>query len=409
VYSQKTQVIKGGKIMNTITKKRKSILAIGLIAAVLLIGTGVGFYLKAPNSMIAIDINPSIELHTNRLNQVVSINPVNEDAVQLMAGYQLKDRDLEDVIEDIVDRMILGGYLITGQENQILITGDDTNTSVELLSKVNTAISAYLQQKQLQAELLQQRIEISDADEEIAHDNDVSAGKMAIINKLLENNNGLTTEELASASIKELVQLSIDYNISLEDLIDNYSDVMENHFDLEDILDSEDADDAEEEDMQDEDDDNEAKDKNAVDQDDDADNNEDRDKDDRDEEDQDEENRQDLEDQDDDQDKEDEEDQDDQEDQDDDADNDEDSDYDDNEDSEDEDDRKVIINNNAYNSKEQERNASYDDDEDSEDEDNSYEEERDEDGDKEDNHNEDSQGEDHDREDEEDNDQGDED
>jgi hypothetical protein len=383
--------------MKTIGKK-KSILAIGLIATVLLIGAGVTSYLKMPNNMIAIDINPSIELHTNRLNQVVSVIPVNEDAVQLMSGYQLEDRDLENVIEDIVDRMILSGYLIAGQENQILITANDTNTSDELLGQVNTAIATYLQEKQLQVGLLQQRIEISDADEVIAHENNVSAGKMAIIDKLLENNNNLTVEELASASIKELFQLSIDYNISLEDLIDNYSEVMENQFDLEDVLEAEDiddADDAEVEDMQDEDDKSEAKNNYDEDQD-----KEDQDKEDQDEENQDEEDQDDNEDQDEDNDDlrpndgkvDDSED-----DQDNDSDIDEDTDHEDNEDSEEDDE-------DLYNSKDYEEK-----DTDGDDEDNTFEEYQDADNQEEDNQNEDDQDEDHDQEDGEDNDQGDED
>ena len=207
--------------MRTFIKKRISIMSIGIIAALLFIGAGVGFYMYAPSNMIALDINPSIEIHTNRLNRVISINPVNEDAIRLMAGYHLDDRDLDTVIEDIVDRMIFNDYLIEGQENKILITSDDTNTSDELLSRVNSVIASYLKEKQMKVQLLQQNLVVTEDEEEVAHANNVSAGKMAIIEKLLENSNGLTAEELASTSIKELIQFSIDQNISLEDLIES--------------------------------------------------------------------------------------------------------------------------------------------------------------------------------------------
>ena len=386
----------GGNIMNKKVMKRKSILAIGLIASVFVIGAGVATYLKTPNNMIAIDINPSIELHTNRLNQVVSIDPVNEDAILLMAGYQLENNDLENVIEDIVDRMILSGYLISGQENQILITADDTNTSEEVLGRVNTAIATYLQEKQLQVELLQQRIKISDLDEEIAHENNVSAGKMSIINKLVESNSNLIMEELANMSIKELVQLSINQNISLEDLIDNYSELMEDQLDLEDILDAEDTDDADDaakEEMQDEDDRSEAK--NVYE--------EDQDEEDQDEEKQDAEDRDNQAEEDNNDSKEDISDNDDDED----SDN-EDS---DNEDSENQDEdrdhdseRNSVLSNDLY-----EESDSYIDREDEEKQDSKYGDYQDKDGQEEDNQYEDSQDEDQGGEDEEENNQGDED
>ncbi|MHB8127578.1 MAG: anti-sigma-I factor RsgI family protein [Mobilitalea sp.] len=207
--------------MRTSIKKRMSIMSIGIFAALLLVGTGVGFYMYAPSNMIALDINPSIELHTNRLNRVISINPVNEDAIRLMEGYHLDDRDLDTVIEDIVDRMIFNGYLTEGQENKILITSEDTNTSEELLSRVNSVIASYLQEKQMNVQLLQQNLVITEDEEEVAHANNISAGKMAVVEKLLENIDGITAEELASTSIKELIQFSIDQNISLEDLIES--------------------------------------------------------------------------------------------------------------------------------------------------------------------------------------------
>ena len=209
--------------MNFTLVKRKSVLIIGMIAALLIIGLGVGKYLTSPSNLIGLDVNPSIEIHTNRLNQVVSINPVNEDAKLLMAGYQLEDKNLESVIKNIVDRMILSGYIASGQENKILVTVDDTNTTENLLTNVNNTIAAYLQEKQVSADVLEQSLSISVEDTVTAHNNDVSAGKMAIINRLQDNNISFTTEELAHSSIKDLIILALDNNIAMEDLIQNYS------------------------------------------------------------------------------------------------------------------------------------------------------------------------------------------
>ena len=48
-----------------------------------------GFYFLAPSGYIALDLNPSIEIRTNRLDQVVSVKAVNEDAKRLLADYKV--------------------------------------------------------------------------------------------------------------------------------------------------------------------------------------------------------------------------------------------------------------------------------------------------------------------------------
>ena len=208
--------------------RKKSIIMIGLVTAIVVMGFGLGFYLKSPINMVTIDINPSLELHTNTLGYVVSVDPVNEDAVQLMAGYKLVNRDLESVIENIVDRMILNGYLIAGQKNQILISAEGSISANKLLGKVKKNISNYAQSKQLMVEVLHQSIDINEAEVELAHEYNISVGKMAFIDKLAESSNSLPLDELAKTSVKDLIQFSIDQNIPLEDMIQNYSEVIDN-------------------------------------------------------------------------------------------------------------------------------------------------------------------------------------
>ena len=208
--------------------RKKSIIMIGLVTAIVVMGFGLGFYLKSPINMVTIDINPSLELHTNTLGYVVSVDPVNEDAVQLMAGYKLVNRDLESVIENIVDRMILNGYLIAGQKNQILISAEGSISANKLLGKVKKNISNYAQSKQLMVEVLHQSIDINEAEVELAHEYNISVGKMAFIDKLAESSNSLPLDELAKTSVKDLIQFSVDQNIPLEDMIQNYSEVIDN-------------------------------------------------------------------------------------------------------------------------------------------------------------------------------------
>lgn len=205
--------------MTSTMSKRNILLSSGIMLALLVIGAFIWGYFTVPSNYISLDVNPSIEIQTNRLNQVVSINPVNEDAKQVMAGYQLTDKNLEVVIKNIVDRMILNGYLAPDKDNQILITTDNKNATAELEKNINGIISTYLEEKQLNANLLQQSIKVETNSIEIAHENSISAGKMVLIEKLVHTDPTLTTEELSKLRISDLTALAKAKNINLDGLI----------------------------------------------------------------------------------------------------------------------------------------------------------------------------------------------
>jgi hypothetical protein len=189
-----------------------------MLATALVIGIGLWVYYLAPSSYLALDINPSIEIKTNRLNQVTSIDPQNEDAKQLLSGYELTDRNLETVIHNIVDRIILAGYIAPNKDNTILITADDSQHSTEISDTVNNIIINYLNLKQIAAQIIPQNISLTSQSIEEAHENFVSVGKMAIINELISNDSTLTIEQLSILRISDLITLAENKNISLAGL-----------------------------------------------------------------------------------------------------------------------------------------------------------------------------------------------
>ncbi len=209
--------------MSVMLKSKKTMMLFGMIASVIVLGVWVGIYLKSPSKVISLDINPSMEIHTNQLGQVVFVEPVNEDAKQVMAGYQLTDHNLENVINDIVDRLLLAGYLTSPDTNEIMISGDASGSSATLVGKINTTITDYLNEKHLEVKVLQQKLDVDKEDIEEAHANHISVGKMAMINKLVENNKELSVEELSDASVKQLMQYFDDQNITKEELEKEYA------------------------------------------------------------------------------------------------------------------------------------------------------------------------------------------
>ncbi|SCZ79013.1 PepSY domain-containing protein [Acidaminobacter hydrogenoformans] len=230
-------------------KRKLSLLAIpGLLAA----SAFTFAFLNAPANTLTVDVNPSIELTTNRLDKVVEINPLNNDARSLLEGYTPSDRDLDDVVNDLVDRMILTGYITGGQDNVVMISVQDEAADQKLVDRVNKAIAAYLENKQIEATIVNKKLDIA---REALNKDGVSSGKLAVVEALMNSDDSLSKEALADMKISELVALAKDLNIKpstlFEAVLDRDDDF--DDFDLDDDFDDDAYKDADDKDDQDDD------------------------------------------------------------------------------------------------------------------------------------------------------------
>lgn len=200
---------------------RKKLLSTGLVAGMLGAGMGVGAYFKTPVNALTIDVNPSIELVTNRLDEVVKVKPLNEDAEQMLKGFKLDD-ELEDVVEDIVDRMVFTSYISGGSDNVVMLSVNEDNQNPEMVDKVNQTIAAYLEKRKVAASVLTQSVDASKKDEQLADDKNVSPGKLSLIQRILDGDKSLTFEDLSSISLKELLVTAEKNQINTNKLFDDY-------------------------------------------------------------------------------------------------------------------------------------------------------------------------------------------
>ena len=203
------------------TSKRNWFIAGGsgvVIAAIFFIAL-----FQLPANQFTMDVNPSLEITTNRLDKVIEVKALNEDAQEFLDGYEQGDNDLEAVINDLVDRMILTGHISGGQDNIVMISVEDDELNSAYLEKVNESIAAFLQNKQLEYRILNQGLSSEDMDEENQDDENeglekVSRGKRTLIQKLMEQNEDLTMEELEEISVGDLLKMADEMNISPKEL-----------------------------------------------------------------------------------------------------------------------------------------------------------------------------------------------
>ena len=195
-------------------------------AAALTLGAE-GFYFLAPSGYVALDLNPSIEIRTNRLDQVVSVKAVNDDAKELLKGYKLTDHDLEDVLEDMVDLLEDGGYFHNKDKNDILVTVKDGKAADDTVKRVNAFLEDYMERCQLDTRILDQKIDFDEEIRKAAEKYHVSEGKMALIERLLDGDRTLTAGELAGMRISSLLLYAKEHNISLDTLEDRLDEANE--------------------------------------------------------------------------------------------------------------------------------------------------------------------------------------
>src|SRR5690554_6813107 len=96
----------------------------------------VGVALTRPANSLTMDVNPSIEIITNRLDRVVEIKPLNNDARDLLEDFDPGNRNLESTVNDLVDLLILTGHIRGGEDNIVMITVKDDSVDSRLVNKV---------------------------------------------------------------------------------------------------------------------------------------------------------------------------------------------------------------------------------------------------------------------------------
>ena len=95
-------------------RMRGMVLAAAACLCLVLTGGGAYHYQyqnRQVDSVIGIDVNPSVELSINRKNRVLSAEPLNEDAREIMDGMDLEGVDLNVAVNAVIGSMVTHGYL----------------------------------------------------------------------------------------------------------------------------------------------------------------------------------------------------------------------------------------------------------------------------------------------------------
>lgn len=71
-------------------------------------------------AVVAIDINPSLELQVDSAGRVIRGTPLNADAERLLASQPVRGLTLDQAVDRVIDQAVASGYLAPGKDNVVL-------------------------------------------------------------------------------------------------------------------------------------------------------------------------------------------------------------------------------------------------------------------------------------------------
>ena len=207
-------------------KKGRAWLAAACAALVLLgVGGGAGYYYQncAVASVVSLDVNPSIELKVSRGGRVISCTALNQEAAAVLfsmdGGADLKGAKLDVTVNAIVGALVKAGYM-DSISSAILISVEDSDQAraVRLQQELVASVDGVLQSQAPGTSVFSQVIAYdagTPASEYGTFDSGISAGKAALVRRVMEMNGTIATN--SASAFQQLAALSVE---ELEDLLD---------------------------------------------------------------------------------------------------------------------------------------------------------------------------------------------
>lgn len=166
------------------------------------------------DSVIGIDVNPSVELSINQKSRILTAEALNEDAREILSDMDLKGVDLNVAVNAVIGSMVTHGYL-DETENAILVTvnNDSVSKASKLRTRVVGDIETTLKEHQVQAVVYDQQAAPEDDEvSELAKEYGISYGKAYFLKELISQNKNLTMDDMERFSTMTMEEIAEQIN-----------------------------------------------------------------------------------------------------------------------------------------------------------------------------------------------------
>ena len=195
-----------------------------------------------PDSHVDIDVNPGVEIVTNKNNKVIEIQSTNKDGKAVIDGMDLKNAELKVAVNALIGSMVQKGY-IENNNTGILVTvrNSNPNKAKEVKKEVLDDINIALDKNDVKANVMNQILKNAVDADKFAKENNISIGKAVFVLNLAAKDNTLDAKELAKMRVTDIADLIEKKGIDIKDIVDYDSEdsIRENIADaIEDVNDN---------------------------------------------------------------------------------------------------------------------------------------------------------------------------
>lgn len=217
--------------MNEVKKKKNRYLPIAVAAALLLVCLGgyIGYsYGSTPapgtspnvagaiiDSVITLDVNPSLNIVMDKNDKVLEVQPLNEDAKTVIGDMNFTGSSLDVTVNALIGSMLVNGYL-DDIRNSILVSVEngDAAKAASLQAEVSALISSAVGDGGFEASVLTQTVSATSESAALAEQYGISEGKAELILKVCAADPTLTAESLAPLSVNDISLIANSRNLS---------------------------------------------------------------------------------------------------------------------------------------------------------------------------------------------------
>lgn len=155
--------------------------------------------------LIAIDVNPSIELQISKDNYIKKVVSCNSKAEQIIQNLELEDKHIDEGIYSLINCLFINGY-INNIDNSLLLSvqGNNKDSREKVKTTIISDIKKVFQDYNFNASILLQDLESNQTIRQCAKKYNISIGKAAIIQELINNNASYSFDDLKDLSINDL-------------------------------------------------------------------------------------------------------------------------------------------------------------------------------------------------------------
>lgn len=196
-----------------VKRKKRRWAPLTAAAALTVLCCGAGFLrwmgLNTVDSVVTLDVNPSLAMEVSAREKVLDVTALNDDALTILDGMDLRGTDLDVAVNAIIGSMLRTGYL-SDVQNAILVSveNQDAARSAQLQQEITDAISAVFSDDALEPAVLSQSVTGDEALAALAEEYGISLGKAALIQEVTAQDPTLRLSDLAPLSVNEIALIA---------------------------------------------------------------------------------------------------------------------------------------------------------------------------------------------------------